>query len=76
VTTITGSAAEIIALLGAAGINIPANVNFVVDEAASAANIQTIAAATTGEVSATLLAGERTLDLSTSTASKKHDHIE
>jgi hypothetical protein len=70
VTTITGSAAEIIALLGAAGITILAGVNFVIDEAASAANIQTIAAATTGEVTATLAAGENTLNLSTSTASK------
>ena len=70
VTTITGSAAEIIALLSAAGTNIAANVNFVIDEAASAANIQTIAAATTGEITATLLAGETTLDLSSSTASK------
>jgi len=70
VTTITGSAAEIIALLSAAGTNIAADVNFVIDEAASAANIQTIAAATTGEITATLLAGETTLDLSLSTASK------
>jgi len=69
VTTITGSAAEIIAILNDGTTSIASNVNFIVDEDASAANIQTIAVATTGSLTATLASGEVSIDLSSATTS-------
>ncbi|WP_139816300.1 beta strand repeat-containing protein, partial [Planktotalea arctica] len=68
ITTLTGSAAEIIAILNS-GTSIAANINFVIDEDASAADIQTIAAATTGSLTATLASGSTLIDLSSATSS-------
>ena len=68
VTTLTGTAGEIKALYDA-GVTFAGNVNFVVDVAATAAELEAIDGLTTGTLTATLAAGETALDLSGATTS-------
>ena len=67
-TTLTGTATEIKALYDA-GVTFAANVNFVVNEAATAAQLEAIDGLTTGTLSANLAGGETALDLSGATTS-------